>query len=791
MPARTRSEYDAPTGRPQPGAAPSPPLPAMRTLRVLAVALPVLCAALPLPDEGPRPAPPPPVRAIDVWMQDVEVRPGESAWARAAREEELLRLGPRPVRPIAAPGLGSGFQVVGSVAVLEGDETTTTARGTRLGVTPFDNLPAVSRRFIEAFGDHFDQLAVFLTFTDAESLQALAYLQYVKNDTRGIGLGLFDHSARFGTSGRLQAVLNMKRIVAYGRDAAEDEDNSLYYVWAQEAAHRWVVYFRFQRPGDRNPSGALLGRQDSHWARNVQADGSIMDGYLWTDNNDGTFTPVERGKRYGELDQYGMGLRRASEVRPFFFLEELRDEQDRLVDRSPIARGARYKARRVDVTVEDIVRALGPREPAIDPAAQDLRMGVVLLTGRGVPPEQVIGESYRIDLTRRLWTEFYNNAGGGRGKVCTELLRPCRGPSFTFGAPELVEEGKARDGVVAPGEAVSLKVTVTNAGTERGAPRVTARGHGRLVFAREAQDAPPLDPGQSAVLTWSGRVALGTPCGQPLTVDLETVEKQERPGPSKGSLAAVVGLVRGPLDDLERGAAGWRVDPDGTDTADSGRWELGAPERTEAFEFVLQPGGAWSGRNAFVTGAARGNDPSDNDVHGGRTTLESPPFPLAGLRAPGLSYQVYFVAADFDREVLFPGAGDSLQVLASADGTRWIEVDRVTGMALRWERRIVRLADRLPPDVLAAGALRFRFVAEDGGLNDNIVEAVIDDVGLVDEAPTCGLPAPDGGVADPEMPVAGGCDCRAGRGGAGSAGVVLAGAAALALALRRRRRRDG
>jgi hypothetical protein len=232
------------------------------------------------------------------------------------------------------------------------------------------------------------------------------------------------------------------------------------------------------------------------------------------------------------------------------------------------------------------------------------------------------------------------------------------------------------------------------------------------------------------------------------------------------------------------------VNPAGDDTAQTGRWELGAPERSEVFDFVLQPGAAFSGQRAFVTGAARGTDPSANDLSGGATTLESPPFSLQGLSSPHLSYQVYFVAADFQNEVLVPAASDALRVLASADGTTWTEVDRLTGMALGWQRRSIKLADTLPAEALAAPSLRFRFIAEDAGLN-TAVEAVIDDVGLVGETAACAIPAPDGGAGPVTPPPGGGCDCDMGRAPrpVPASGFLLVAAALLQHRLRRRRQR--
>jgi hypothetical protein len=484
-----------------------------------------------------------------------------------------------------------------------------------------------------------------------------------------------------------------------------------------------------------------------------------------------------------------MGLRRADEVPPFFVLEDLVNSADnQAVDKSAVVRGARYKARKVDLTVDDIVRALGKRQPTSDPAAVDLRMGVVLLTPPGVPPAQVVGESYRLDLTRKLWTEFYNTAGGGRGRVCTDLLHPCRGGAFTFGEPVWSESDKSdHDGVLSPGDSFTLKLPVTNVGTEAGVARVGPRGMAPLSFTRATVDVGPIAAGATGMATFEGRIPFGTPCGEPLTVDLTTPDKPERPGPSRGSVSLIAGLVPGTVHDLEGDSAtSWRVDPDGKDTATSGRWELGTPERSEVFDFVLQPGAAWSGKRAFVTGAARGDNPSANDLSGGSSTLESPPLPLAGLTQPRLSFQVYFVAADFDHEVLIPGTGGALRVLASTDGTTWTEIDRIGGMSLRWDRRLIALADKLPADALAAPTVRVRFVAEATGAVPNIIEAVIDDVGLYGEAAACALPAgavPDGGVTGAS---AGGCHCA--TGGRGRDGAWLALALALVAACLRRRR---
>jgi hypothetical protein len=86
------------------------------------------------------------------------------------------------------------------------------------------------------------------------------------------------------------------------------------------------------------------------------------------------------------------------------------------------------------------------------------------------------------------------------------------------------------------------------------------------------------------------------------------------------------------FDDLEI-ARGWRVDPDGTDTATDGGWRRGDPKGGGG-----QLGSAASGRAVLVTGPAVGHD-----VDGGRTTVRSPVFRVPTTGQPTLKLR-YWVA---------------------------------------------------------------------------------------------------------------------------------------------------
>ncbi|HSS35214.1 MAG TPA: M14 family metallopeptidase, partial [Patescibacteria group bacterium] len=83
----------------------------------------------------------------------------------------------------------------------------------------------------------------------------------------------------------------------------------------------------------------------------------------------------------------------------------------------------------------------------------------------------------------------------------------------------------------------------------------------------------------------------------------------------------------GPLmDDFEINR-GWVRDPDGTDTATGGLWQVGDPKMVTA-DGVKQLGIPTSGRYALVTGLAAAKGSNAGDVDGGTTTVRSAPVTL-------------------------------------------------------------------------------------------------------------------------------------------------------------------
>jgi hypothetical protein len=169
-------------------------------------------------------------------------------------------------------------------------------------------------------------------------------------------------------------------------------------------------------------------------------------------------------------------------------------------------------------------------------------------------------------------------------------------------------------------------------------------------------------------------------------------------------------------DDFEVGR-GWKVDPDGTDTATDGAWQRGNPAGTGS-NGPKQLTKATSGIRVLVTGATAGSSASANDLDGGVTTIQSPPIVLPTSFGQRLTFRYAF------------GHG------ASATSADWLRVEVVEGGTATTVFEIRgsgtdrdatwRTSTRLM-DAWAGETVRLRVSANDGGA-DSLVEAAIDDV---------------------------------------------------------------
>ena len=195
-------------------------------------------------------------------------------------------------------------------------------------------------------------------------------------------------------------------------------------IWwtAHEATHRWVARILF-----RNPlSGQIESLRDdgSHWSRSLHSpavypvwpgfsgeryvERSVNGGGVWRDNGDGTFTRQDDGRALARglsaLDLYAMGMIPPEEVPDTFILR--------------VAEGARpegtVRATKVPVRIEDVIAAMGPREPAADESRKEFRLGVYLLHDGITPRPDLLQRARGVSAAV---AEYFFRATGGRMMV--------------------------------------------------------------------------------------------------------------------------------------------------------------------------------------------------------------------------------------------------------------------------------------------------------------------------------------------------------------------------------------
>jgi hypothetical protein len=282
----------------------------------------------------------------------------------------------------------------------------------RFSETEKVDLVGVSRRFYAEHADAYDQLIVYTTRPLNPLGGSLAFELNVRNDVRGIGLDLVDQARQWGAA-RLSSVVFMDTIDAY-----LDVDG--FEILGHEVGHRWLARAFFRDSAGRI-SDALLGRGGVHWSFFLDTDASVLEGNEIAEAGGGRFETVDFTRRYSPLDQYLMGLREAREVPPFFYVEGADDFRPNRTYKSSSApeAGVSFTGRRRDVRIEDVVAAMGPREPDAAHASPVVRQAYVLVGDETAPVTAA-----RLNAVARIrarFETFFVEATDGRGRADTAV----------------------------------------------------------------------------------------------------------------------------------------------------------------------------------------------------------------------------------------------------------------------------------------------------------------------------------------------------------------------------------
>lgn len=278
------------------------------------------------------------------------------------------------------------------------------------------DLVAAARKFYRSHGDDYDQV-LFFTSQSLIARGVFAFENNVKNVDAGTGVEIDDLSGQFGSAGRLESVVMMDALSKYSTIPTQrinGEDTSLSLI-GHEVGHRWLASAQF-RDG-ATTSNELLGRDLAHWSFFVDTDGSFDEGNEIADLGGGQFKTAGASLGYGPLDEYLMGLRRAEEVPPVLLVRSPAGTSPLDPGRDPQT-NVTFSGTRRDVSIAEIVAALGPRSPVPSTSLPPWRQAFVYVSV-GVPADPTAVA--KLDQLRLQWEPFFRAAVDGRRAVDTRL----------------------------------------------------------------------------------------------------------------------------------------------------------------------------------------------------------------------------------------------------------------------------------------------------------------------------------------------------------------------------------
>lgn len=161
----------------------------------------------------------------------------------------------------------------------------------------------------------------------------------------------------------------------------------------------------------------LLGRQQAHWSFYMHSSGSHDEGNQIEDLGGGAFRTGPTSQRYGPLDQYLMGVRPAAEVPPFFFIRSPVLDGAQTAERAPQS-NVDIKGTKKEVTIENVIAAMGPRSPAPAQNPAPWRIAFLYVTDGSALDADAVA---LVDRIRSQFEAYFEGSTEGRFSIDTRL----------------------------------------------------------------------------------------------------------------------------------------------------------------------------------------------------------------------------------------------------------------------------------------------------------------------------------------------------------------------------------
>ncbi|MEO8096862.1 MAG: hypothetical protein ABI811_04130 [Acidobacteriota bacterium] len=291
------------------------------------------------------------------------------------------------------------------------------------------DMMAAAQRFYQTHEDSYDYLVFYNAVGAPAGSGVVAYELTTRSSGDGYGDTPTDTGAEYGSKRRLQAVLNLGPTTQYpvsptgivaSRGTIGDTPLS---ILAHESGHLFLALVSVPSPTN-SVFPPMLGAGLAHWAFPFNTDASVLEGNRIVDQGASAnprFRTTGTVEHYSALDQYLMGLRPPQEVPPSFAV--LNSGQTN--SRAPQT-GVSFNGTRLDIPVEDVIKAAGRRTPDSTVAQRQFRFGFVMIVDEnadlsaGSPTAAAIAQ---VDAYRSAFEGYYATATDFKATISTTLRR--------------------------------------------------------------------------------------------------------------------------------------------------------------------------------------------------------------------------------------------------------------------------------------------------------------------------------------------------------------------------------
>jgi uncharacterized protein (TIGR03437 family) len=293
----------------------------------------------------------------------------------------------------------------------------------RFGNAAEIDIVTVAQKFYETHDDAYDYLVIYNNMSVRAGPTSLAFESTVRSTGTGYSVDAQDYGVQYGSPARLRSVLNMGRLEDYplGANATvqvrRDAQDTPLTVLGHESGHLFLAYASIPDPNDPTAK-PMIGFGGAHWSFVFNSEASLDEGEQITDLGGGQFVTADVTKGYAPLDRYLMGFAPSTDVPDTFVVlhpsvSPLGHPQSRVS----------FTGSRLNISVNDVILAVGRRTPDSTVAQHRFRFGFILVVPEGTNDSSITNNVLQVETYRQEFVAAYTRFSANLAAADTTLNR--------------------------------------------------------------------------------------------------------------------------------------------------------------------------------------------------------------------------------------------------------------------------------------------------------------------------------------------------------------------------------